>query len=60
MKRSIILMLIFIFLVLLSINAWADRVEKVIEESFSLDSTGSFSLNNVAGAIKEFFKKAGK
>lgn len=51
MKRSIILMLILIFLVLLSINAWADRVEKVIEESFILDSAGSFSLTNVAGDI---------
>jgi len=51
MKRSIILMLILIFLVLLSINAWADRVEKVIEESFILDSSGSFSLTNVAGDI---------
>jgi DUF4097 and DUF4098 domain-containing protein YvlB len=40
-----------LFLVLLSINAWADRVEKVIEESFILDSAGSFSLTNVAGDI---------
>jgi len=51
MKRSIIILLSLFFLVLLSINAWADRVEKVIEESFSLDSTGSFSLTNVAGNI---------
>jgi len=51
MKRSIILLLILIFLVLLTTNAWADRVEKVIEESFTLNSTGSFSLTNVAGNI---------
>jgi len=51
MKRSIVLLLILFFLVLLTTNAWADRVEKVIEESFALDSTGSFSLGNVAGDI---------
>ena len=51
MKKSIIFLLILFFLVLLTTNAWADRVEKVIEESFILDSTGSFSLNNVAGDI---------
>ncbi len=51
MKKSIIFLLILIFLVLLTTNAWADRVEKVIEESFTLDSSGSFSLNNVAGDI---------
>ena len=51
MKKSIIFLLILIFLVLLTINAWADRVEKVIEESFLLQKTGSFSLNNVAGNI---------
>jgi len=51
MKKFIIFLLSLIFLVLLTTNAWADRVEKVIEESFALDSTGSFSLNNVAGDI---------
>lgn len=51
MKRSIILLFILIFLVLLTTNAWADRVEEVIEESFLLQKTGSFSLNNVAGYI---------
>lgn len=51
MKRSIIILLSLIFLVLLTANAWADRVEKVIEESFLLQKTGSFSLNNVAGYI---------
>jgi len=51
MKKSTIILLILIFLVLLTTNAWADRVEKVIEESFALDSTGSFSLTNVAGNI---------
>ena len=51
MKKSIIILLILSFLVLLTTNAWTDRVEKVIEESFTLDSTGSFSLTNVAGNI---------
>jgi hypothetical protein len=51
MKKSIIILLILIFLVLLTTNAWAERVEKVIEESFLLQKTGSFSLNNVAGNI---------
>ena len=51
MKKSIIILLSLIFLVLLTANTWADRVEKVTEESFILDSTGSFSLNNVAGNI---------
>ena len=51
MKKSIIILLSLIFLVLLTTNAWADRVEKVIEESFTLDSTGSFSLTNIAGDI---------
>jgi len=51
MKRSIIFLLILFFLVLLTANAWADRVEEVIEESFLLQKTGSFSLNNVAGDI---------
>jgi len=51
MKKSIIILLSLIFLVLLTTNTWANRVEKVIEESFTLDSTGSFSLNNVAGNI---------
>jgi len=51
MKRSIIFLLILFFLVLLTTNAWADRVEEVIEESFLLQKTGSFSLNNVAGDI---------
>jgi len=51
MKKPVIILLILIFLVLLTTNAWADRVEKVMEESFTLDSTGSFSLTNVAGNI---------
>ncbi len=51
MKRFIIFLLILIFLVLLTTNAWADRIEEVIEESFLLHETGSFSLNNVAGEI---------
>ena len=51
MKRSIILLLILFFLVLLTANTWADRVEKITEESFTLDSTGFFSLTNVAGDI---------
>jgi len=51
MKKSIIILLSLIFLVLLTTGAWADRVEKVIEESFLLQKTGSFSLNNVAGNI---------
>jgi len=51
MKKSIIVLLSLIFLVLLTTNAWADRVEKVIEESFLLQKTGSFSLNSVAGDI---------
>ena len=51
MKRSIFFLLILIILFLLTTNAWADRVEKVIEESFLLQKTGSFSLNNVAGNI---------
>ncbi len=51
MKKSIIILLSLIFLVLLTTNAWADQVEKVMEESFTLDSTGSFSLTNVTGNI---------
>jgi len=51
MKKSINILLILIFLFLLTTNAWAERVEKVIEESFLLQKTGSFSLNNVAGNI---------
>jgi hypothetical protein len=51
MKKPVIILLILIFLVLLTTNTWADRVEKVMEESFTLDSTGSFSLTNVAGNI---------
>jgi len=38
-------------LVLLTTNTWAERVEKVMEESFLLQKTGSFSLNNIAGDI---------
>jgi len=51
MKKSIIFLLILSFLVLLTTSAWADRVEKVIEENFLLKKTGSFSLNNIAGTI---------
>ena len=51
MKRSIIFLLILIFLVLLTTSVWADRVEEVVEKSFLLQKTGSFSLNNVAGNI---------
>ena len=51
MKKFIIILLILFFLVLLTTSTWADRVEKVIEESFLLQKTGSFSLNNVAGDI---------
>jgi len=51
MKKSIIILLSLIFLVLLTTNAWADRVEKVVEESFLLQKAGSFSLTNVAGDI---------
>ena len=51
MKRSIIFLLILIFLVLLTTSVWADRVEEVVEKSFLLQKTGSFSLNNVTGNI---------
>ena len=51
MKKIIVILLILIFLVLLTTSAWANRREKVIEESFLLQKTGSFSLNNVAGDI---------
>jgi len=52
MKRSIVILLILFFLVLLTTNAWAERVEKVMEENFLLNSTGSFSLANIAGKIE--------
>jgi len=51
MKKSVIILLIIICLVLFYNFSWADRVEKVIEENFLLNNTGSFSLNNVAGEI---------
>ena len=54
MKKSIIVvLLILIFSVLFVTNIFtaSNQVEKVIEESFILESTGSFSLNNVAGNI---------
>ena len=51
MKRSIVILVTLFFLVLLTTNAWAERVEKVMEESFLLQKTGSFSLNNIAGDI---------
>jgi DUF4097 and DUF4098 domain-containing protein YvlB len=52
MKRSIVFLVILFFLVLLTTNAWAERVEKVMEENFLLNSTGSFSLANIAGKIE--------
>jgi len=52
MKRSIVISVILFFLVLLTTNAWAERVEKVMEENFLLNSTGSFSLANIAGKIE--------
>ena len=52
MKKSIHILLILIFLFLLTTNAWAERVEKVMEENFLLNSTGSFSLANIAGKIE--------
>ena len=52
MKRFIVILVILFFLVLLTTNAWAERVEKVMEENFLLNSTGSFSLANIAGKIE--------
>jgi DUF4097 and DUF4098 domain-containing protein YvlB len=52
MKRSIVFLVILFFLVLLTTDAWAERVEKVMEENFLLNSTGSFSLANIAGKIE--------
>jgi len=51
MKKIIVILLILVYLVLLTTSAWANRREKVIEESFLLQKTGSFSLNNIAGDI---------
>lgn len=52
MKRFMVILVILFFLVLLTTNAWAERVEKVMEENFLLNSTGSFSLANIAGKIE--------
>jgi len=52
MKKSIHILLILIFLFFLTTNAWAERVEKVMEENFLLNSTGSFSLANIASKIE--------
>lgn len=55
MKKSInIVLIILIFSVLFVTNTFAAqvRVEKVMEENFLLNSTGSFSLANIAGKIE--------
>lgn len=52
MKRFMVILVILFFLVLLTTNAWAEQVEKVMEENFLLNSTGSFSLANIAGKIE--------
>ena len=54
MKRFIIIVLAVLmiaFLLAENIFAALDRVEKVVEESFILETNGSFSLTNVSGNI---------
>jgi len=55
MKRFIIIVLAILMMTVLftdNIFAAPDRVEKVVEESFLLETNGSFSLANIVGNIE--------